>query len=137
LANAGKAFDDAIADHFGAARNHPLFKAVQARTARISDGASLLDYYREINAPGAQDAQIRADFGGAMAQQRPGTPARYYVGWWEVRNLRMAANIRAAFATQPGARVLNIVGSSHKPWYDAMMSMMSDVDVVDSAAVLR
>ena len=73
----------------------------------------------------------------AMAQQMPGTPARKYVGWWEVRNLRMAANIRAAFAGHPGARVLNVVGASHKPWYDLLIGTMADVEVVDSAAVLR
>lgn len=136
LAYQGKDFEAAIAAHFQAARSHPLFVAKLARDALVTDGASLLAYYRELNAPGAQDAQIRGDFGAAMAQQRPATPARY-VGWWDVRNLRMAANVRATFAAQPGARVLNIVGASHKPWYDTYMGMMADVEVIDSAAVLR
>jgi hypothetical protein len=33
--------------------------------------------------------------------------------------------------------VLVITGSAHKPWLDAYLGMMSDVRVVDAAAVLR
>ncbi|QIK96284.1 hypothetical protein G7076_07340 [Sphingomonas sp. HDW15A] len=137
LAHEGKDFEDAMSAHFTAARASPLLAAHKARESRIKDGAEMLSYYREMNAPGAQNAQIRGDFGEAMAQQSPGTPARRYVGWWDVRNLRMAANVRSVFAAKPGARVLNIVGASHKPWYDALMGMMADVEVVDASAVLR
>ena len=49
----------------------------------------------------------------------------------------MVANIRAAMALRPGARVLNVVGSSHKPYYDAYLAMMADVDIVDVETVLR
>ena len=49
----------------------------------------------------------------------------------------MAANVRQSFVARPGVQVLNIVGSSHKPWYDAFMGMMADVEVVDAAAALR
>ena len=49
----------------------------------------------------------------------------------------MAANIRAAMAEHPGARVLNIVGSSHRPWYESWMRQMSDVELVPLAPFLR
>jgi hypothetical protein len=32
---------------------------------------------------------------------------------------------------------LNIVGSSHKPYFDAYLGMMHDVALVDAEAVLR
>ena len=136
-AHAPKAFEDAIGGHFAAFRTSPLFAAHQRDMAAIVDGASTLAYYQRANAPHAQDAQIQGDFGGALALNGDGQWGRRYVGWWDVRNLRMAANIRESFAARPGARVLNIVGSSHKPWYDAYMGMMADVEVVDAAAVLR
>ena len=98
--------------------------------------ASLLALYRTINAPGAQDAQIRNDFGGAFADAAPENFGRYYGGWWETRNLRMVANIREAITLHPGARVLNIVGASHKPWYDQWARQMADVEVVDTHALL-
>lgn len=137
LVDEGKPFEDAIAKHFETVRAMPHLTALKEREKKVTSAETMLDYYRAMNAKGAQDPIIRADFGGAMAQQAPGTPARKYVGWWEVRNLRMAANIRAAFAGHPGARVLNVVGASHKPWYDMLMGNMADVEVVDSAAVLR
>ena len=60
----------------------------------------MLDYFRSMNAAGAQDPIIRADFGQALAKE---LSTRKYVGWWEVRNLRMVANIRAAIGDRPGA----------------------------------
>ena len=111
--------------------------AYKAQTALVRDGETLLALYRQMNAPEGVKAQVLADFGGALVMPSKRYAGRTYVGWWDVRNLRMVANIRAAFATRPGVRVLNIVGSSHKPWYDALLATMPDVDVVDAAQVLR
>jgi hypothetical protein len=111
--------------------------ANKAQTGRVRDGETLLTLYRELNAPNGTRAQILADFAGALVMPSQRYAGRTYVGWWDVRNLRMVANARAAFAATPGARVLNIVGSSHKPWYDVLFATMPDVEVVDAAAVLR
>jgi hypothetical protein len=137
LAHAPPEFEKAQTAHFERARSSPLFAEHQRDMASLIDGASTLAYYSKINQPHAQDGQIRADFGAALATNSGRLWGRQYVGWWEVRNLRMAANIRASFATRPGARVLNIVGSSHKPWYDTLMAQMSDVEVIDAASLLR
>jgi hypothetical protein len=108
----------------------------EADDAAVHDGKSLLAYYVGMNAPHAQDEGIEADFGGAIADPHPKHFCRQYAGWWETRNLRMAANIREAVAIHPGVRVLNIVGSSHKPWFDQWARQMGDVEVVSAAAVL-
>lgn len=117
-------------------RAAPLLKADEAATAAVEDGPSLLALYRDMNLAGAQDAQVQSDFGGAFADPAAKRFGRYYAGWWETRNLRMVANIREAITLQPGARVLNIVGASHKPWYDQWARQMADVVVVDAHAVL-
>ena len=49
----------------------------------------------------------------------------------------MAANIRAAMAERPGARVLNVGGASPHPWSDAWMRQMADGAVVPLAPYLR
>jgi hypothetical protein len=49
----------------------------------------------------------------------------------------MVANIRAAFRDKPGARVLSIVGASHKPWFDSLLGQLQGVDVVDVEDVLQ
>jgi hypothetical protein len=48
--------------------------------------------------------------------------------------LRLSALILLASL---GKRVLVIVGSAHKPWLDAYLDMMGDVQIVDAERVLR
>lgn len=103
----------------------------------VRDPESLLTYYRDMNGPNAMEAQIRADFGASFADTRPGHPGRRYAAWWETRNLRMVANIREATLMHPGARVLNVVGASHKPWYDQWTRQLADVEVVEAGVVLE
>ena len=121
---------------YGRLRESPLFEAAMAAEAAVVDGPSLLGLYRDMNVAGAQDAQIQGDFGGAIADPVRGAYGRWYGGWWETRNLRMMANVREAITPHPGARVLNIVGASHKPWYDQWARQMADIEVVDAHAVL-
>jgi hypothetical protein len=59
------------------------------------------------------------------------------VAYWETRNLRQVAHIREVSARYPGRRLLVIVGSAHKAWFDAYLRMMSDVEIVDAGRVLR
>ena len=81
--------------------------------------------------------KVDADFGASMREASPGHYARYYVAGWETRNLRMVANIREAFRKRPGARVLSVVGSSHKPWFDSLLGQMQGVEIVDAEKVLQ
>ena len=114
----------------------PAMDAILKRMEALSDGTHFLELYRLMNQPETQLAFVSADFGAALRTQTPALDGRQYVAWYETRNLRMVANIRAAFGNRPGARVLNIVGASHKAYYDAYLDMMSDVTVVDAEAVL-
>ncbi|TAH42145.1 MAG: hypothetical protein EYC71_11235, partial [Gammaproteobacteria bacterium] len=72
----------------------------------------------------------------AMGDPSPQHYGQRYVAGWETRNLRMAANIRAAFRDRPGARVLVIVGNSHKPWLDHLLGLMQGIDLVDAQKIL-
>jgi hypothetical protein len=49
----------------------------------------------------------------------------------------MVANIRETFRERPGARVLAIVGASHKPWFDSWLGQLQGVDIVDVEKVLK
>ncbi len=137
LLHAGKAYGDAMQARWARMRKDPRFLDYDRRAKAVVDGSSMIAFYRYLNDPARVSAQVRADFGGALADPRVAPYGRQYSAWWDVRNLRMAANVRAATVEHPGARVLNIVGASHKPWYDAWMRQMPDVDVVPSAPYLR
>jgi hypothetical protein len=103
----------------------------------LTGSGDMLALYRFINRPDVLRKQIDADMGAAMREDSPGHLARVYVAGWETRNLRMVANVRAAFRERPGARVLCIVGATHKPWFDSLLGQMQGVQIVDVEKVLH
>lgn len=135
-ANAGAGLDAFLERHWNGAPV-PISIENARRGSTISSGLDLLDYYRFMNDPETQRAFVALDYKGAMNTPSEEGYGRVYLAWWEVRNLRMVSNIRAAFGNKPGGRVLNIVGASHKPYYDAYLNMMSDVQLVDAEVVLQ
>jgi Family of unknown function (DUF5694) len=112
-------------------------KAIRARQDELFQGDTLLELYRHANQPAVLRTQIESDFGAALRDPSPQHYGRFYVAGWEGRNLRMVANVRVAFGEQPGARVLAIVGSSHKPWFDSLLGQMQGVDIVDVMEKLK
>ena len=49
----------------------------------------------------------------------------------------MVANMRDVLGRYPGARMLTVVGLSHKGYYEAYLDQMHDVRLVDPLSVLR
>lgn len=112
-------------------------RAVREREALAVRDKDALALYRHLNDPAVLRATVDSDFGAAASEPSAEKYGRIYVGGWETRNLRMAANIRAAFRERPNARVLVIVGSSHKPMLDRLLGTLEGVDIVDAITVLR
>ncbi len=110
--------------------------ALLTRERDVRDGESLMALYRFLNDPSIVRSAVSADMGRALKQRTPELYGRQYVAWWETRNLRMAANIRAAAGNTPGVRVLSIVGSTHKPYFETYLGMMSDVTIANTSSVL-
>lgn len=105
--------------------------------ARLAQPDGLLNIYRAYNSADAPMLVYQSDFGAALAEPSAQGFGRKYVGYWETRNLRMVANMRDVIGRYPGTRLLTIVGSSHKGYYEAYLAQMHDVEVVDSGIVLR
>ncbi|PWE18893.1 hypothetical protein DDZ18_04700 [Marinicauda salina] len=120
--------------------NNPPAEAVEVRERAetyLGSAESVLAGYRYLNSPAYQEAVIASDFGNAAAAPDADAVARQYVAWWQTRGLRMAANVIEAAANDPGADVLVITGSSHKPYFDAYLDQMHDIALVDVDAVLH
>jgi hypothetical protein len=115
----------------------PRLKAEAELVKNLGTSEATLAAYRMWNAP--EQRKLQADLEWLRVIDRPtvGSVGRIRTGGWEVRNLRMAANIRQAASSAPGGRVLVIVGAGHKPWLEAYLSMMTDVRIVDAEKVLR
>lgn len=109
----------------------------EALYPRLDSAEGVLALYRAYNAPGQAKLTFDSDFGAALEEPSPQRFGRGYVGYWETRNLRMAANIRDALTLRPGTRMLVLVGASHKGYLDAYLDQMHDLRIVDVKQVLR
>lgn len=107
-----------------------------AQDKLLAEG-QMLALYRSLNQPENMARQSRTDFGAALTDRSPQHYGQLYVAGWEIRNMRMAANIHATFGATPGLRVLSIVGATHKPWLDGLLGQMQGVEIVDAGQVLR
>lgn len=132
-----KAYGAAIARAWDNPATRARTAAAKKLYAGIARPGGLLALYRALNSPAVAAQAYRSDWGAALIE--PSAPAygRRYVGYWETRNLRMVANIRELLGRAPGTRLVAIVGASHKPYYEAYLHQMRDVNLVDSGPVLR
>lgn len=132
-----KGWGDAIGrawDNPATATRKAMNKALEAALG-ADDG--VLAMYRAYNAPEQARLAYDSDFGAALEEPSPQGFGRRYLGFWETRNLRMAANIRDMLGLDPGMRALVIVGASHKYYLEAYLDQMHDVRLVDAGQVLR
>lgn len=115
----------------------PAAAPMRKQEEELTRRGDMLALYRFVNRPDMLRIGIDSDFAAALQDPSPSHYGQLYVAGWEARNLRMVANIRVAFRDQSGARVLSIVGSSHKPWFDNLLGQMQGVDIVDVERVLE
>ncbi|MCF7220708.1 DUF5694 domain-containing protein [Marilutibacter chinensis] len=111
--------------------------AAEQRQKELAEKGDMLGLYRRINRPGNLEMLADANAGTAMRFSSSGRYPQIWVAGWEIRNLRMIANIRESFRERPGVRVLSIVGVSHKPWFDAWLGQLQGVEIVDATEVLK
>lgn len=115
----------------------PRFAPLREAGQHLNTPDELIATYRFLNTPAAGRMDSDFQWLSMISRESPGNAGRMRVAAWETRNLRMAANIREVATLHPGGRILVIVGSAHKPWLDAYLSMMMDVQIVDASRVLR
>ena len=130
-----EAFGKAVQGAWQAGR--PRVEAGEKRSRELATGADLLPLYRHVNDPAYLQALAEVNVKAALEARSPEGYPQIWVAGWETRNLRMVANIREAFRDRPGARVLAIVGASHKPWFDDWLGRMQGVDIVDATVLLK
>jgi hypothetical protein len=112
-------------------------KTDEEMAPKLGDPEGVMAMYRTLNDPAQARLVFDSDFGAALEEGSPQQFGRGYVTYWEVRNLRMAANIREAIGLHPGGRTLVIVGASHKGYLEAYLNQMHDVRIVPALQVLR
>jgi hypothetical protein len=99
-------------------------------------GADWLPLYRWINSREYAAADVDAQWHLFFRSRLASGLDRERAARWEVRNLGIVARIREASARSAGGRVLVVIGASHKPFLDAYLRSMMDVEVVAAEEVL-
>jgi hypothetical protein len=130
-------YGTAIQEAWNAPPESVAKKEFLRRSANLPDSAAVLGLYRHLNDPETQRATIAADMGRNAKWPSAKLYGRQYLSWWENRNLRMAANVRGAFASKPDAHVLVIIGATHKGYLDAYLDMMQHIQIVDAEQFLK
>lgn len=105
--------------------------------AKTNASDEIVNWYRAMNSVEAAQDAVSSDFAAAAGDSGTRKTGRKYLAYWETRNLRMVANMREAMGPYPGARMLTIVGASHKPYYERYLGATSDVSIVDIDTILR
>lgn len=111
-------------------------KASGGDAAAGLQAGGVLAVYRFENSVRAARYAVASDFAANAADPSPARYGRRYLAYWETRNLRMVANIREAMGPTPGTRALAIVGSSHKPYYERYLGVLSEIRLASTDAVL-
>lgn len=124
-------------EDFAALIAAPEFQRLAQASERLGTPEEALETYRFLNSPEAGITDALGQWISMIDRASPNDVGRVRIAEWETRNLRQVAHIREAAAQAPGGRVLVIVGSAHKPWFDAYLGMMIDMTVVDAGEVLR
>jgi hypothetical protein len=130
-----KAFGQAVEAAWKAGRAQ--LNEREKREQVLAQAPDLLPLYRYINDSEHLRVLADANVGAALRARSAEDYPQIWVAGWEVRNLRMVANICETFRERPGARVLSLVGVSHKPWFDAWLGRLQGVDIVDVAKLLE
>lgn len=110
--------------------------ARETQVAALQQQADLLPLYRYINQPAHLQVLAEVNVSAALRAKSSSGYPQMWVSGWDIRNLRMVANIAETFREQPGARVLSVVGVSHKPWFDQWLGQLQGVEVVDTLTVI-
>lgn len=124
---------EVLSEHVWANMPAEAIEHYEKGIAMFGSPEGVIRAYRHLNSKRSQELTIAADFGAAAAHS---AVTRQYVSWWQVRGLRMAANVLEAAGNRPGARVLVIVGASHKAYFDAYLDQMHDIELVSVEDVL-
>ena len=100
-------------------------------------GGDIIEGYRFVNTQDYGFKQMGCDWKRTMNDDAPEQYGRKYTLGWQARNLRMVALIMTAATNKPGGKVLSIVGASHKPYFEAYLDQMHDVEVVSTDKILE
>lgn len=117
-------------------KTHPVFRRADSLEQAGLDAGTLLPMYRYVNQETVGRANVKLQSGTLLDADLSDAAGDRWVALWQTRNLHMVGHIQRVIAQHPGERVLVIVGSSHKLFFDVYLRRMMGVQVVEAETVL-
>lgn len=114
----------------------PCFAHFNEPDAKL-EARDVLGAYRVLNNTAYGLKQMDCDWKRTMNDAEPEAYGRKYTMGWQARNLRMVSMIVTAAIDKPGGKVLSIVGASHKPYFEAYLDQMHDIEVASTDEILK
>ncbi len=136
-AEAGRTLMKAIGDSMRKAFDtHPVLNRADSLKKAGLEGGNLLPYYRYVNQKHVGRANVDLQWRTMLEVDLPNDVGRQWLALWETRNLHSVGHIQRMVSQHSGEKVLVIVGSSHKPFYDTYLRQMMGVHVIEAEEVL-
>jgi hypothetical protein len=108
----------------------PIYTEAAARLEECVRKGDLFPQFVFLNSAEYATADVEAQWGVFLRTHFLSGADRSRLGLWENRNMKIAARIRAVATRHPGGRILVIYGAAHKPFLEAYLSKMADVELV-------
>ncbi|RZK32418.1 MAG: hypothetical protein EOO57_15020 [Hymenobacter sp.] len=117
--------------------NTPTFHAVPEESMKMATAAAeVMPVMKWKNSPRFAELDADAQWLSMLRSEKMGRVGRQRVAAWEAQNLRMAVTIREATAPIAGGRALLLVGAAHKPFIEAYLRTLTDIELVSVPAML-
>lgn len=101
------------------------------------DGEKMLNHYRRLNSQEYGKKDVEEQWDVWLRTKLPSGLDRRRLALWEMRNLRIAANIRELSARYPGKKILIIIGAGHKPFLESYLTKMIDLELVGFESIVK
>jgi hypothetical protein len=117
-------------------KDTPDLRPFSSKALAIDKPGKVMPVFQTLNSSryGALDAD--AQWMSLLRSPQMGPVGRQRVAAWEAQNLHMVTVIRETTASFPGGKAVLFVGAAHKPFIEAYLRAMSDVEIVSVPALL-
>jgi len=113
-----------------------FFKQQLSAHARAAASGDLTQLFRWLNSAEYASRDVAGQWHLFYRTRLASGLDRNRAAMWEARNLAIAARIRAETAAHPGGKVLVVIGAAHRPFIEAYLASMMDVQIVPLSQVL-
>jgi len=117
-------------------KDTPELRPINSKALVIDAPGKVIPVFQTLNSDryGALDAD--AQWMSQLRSSQMGVVGRQRVAAWEAQNLHMVTVIRETTAATPGGRAVLFVGAAHKPFIEAYLRNLADVEIVSVSAML-